>query len=125
MSLEREMEELQGKLAQVDLLAQTTTRPGAAHIGFVVMKRGSLKVKMYQEQRHKLPHIHVDYGRQNHVASYSIDPVVRLKGSLDRKYDEVVTRWIEAHRDMLLALWKKVGVGGKRSDVAWERAGSE
>ena len=123
MELERDVSELQRQLAQVDLITDTTRRRNKDAIEFLLLKRGNLKFKMYHEPRHNLPHIHIDYGRENHVASYAIDPASRLVGTLDRKYDRTVTEWISSHKEKLLKLWAVVQAGSEASDLVVELEG--
>lgn len=107
-------EELQFDLARVDLL----TRPARTSSGFpefLIVKRDNLKLKMYQEPGHSLPHIHVDYGKVTHAASYGIDPAVRLAGDLAGKYDRSILQWIRANKDELLELWKALQAGSDPS----------
>ena len=71
----------------------------------------SLKLKMYQEPGHSLPHLHVDYGKDHHVASYGIDPPVRLAGTLSGKYDRTVVNWIKKHKGALIEFWRSLQLG--------------
>ena len=64
MELESELLELQRQLAQIDLLTSTTRRGNRDALGLLLLKRGKLKFKMYQEPGHHLPRIHIDYGRK-------------------------------------------------------------
>ena len=123
MELESEVSELQHHLAQVDLLTGTTRQSHKDVLGILLLKRGNLKFKMYQESGHSLPHIHIDYVRENHVASYTIDPAARLAGNLDRKYDRTVTEWISSHKEKLLNLWVVIQAGSEASNLVIELAG--
>jgi hypothetical protein len=73
---------------------------------------------------HKRPHIHIDYGKQHHVASYAIDSGERLVGSLDRKYDKQVQAWIAMHRDQLLQAWEITQSGQRPQMIINELKGS-
>ena len=123
MELTGELEELQKDFAQVDLLTTPSRSGRAGSISFLLLKRGDLKFKMYQEPGHSLPHIHIDYGRRKHAASYCIDPPNRLVGNLDRKYDRSVTEWISSRKDKLLAAWALVQAGGDPESLTLELAG--
>ncbi len=123
MELESEVSKLQRQLAQVDLLTGTTRQRNKDVFELLLLKRGNLKFKMYQESGHGLPHIHIDYGRENHVASYAIDPAARLVGTLDRKYDRTVTEWVSSHKEKLLNLWVVVQAGSEASNLVIELAG--
>lgn len=117
MNLEREVAELQNQLATVDLLARQGRSSRSDSFELLLLKRGELKVKMYQEPGHSLPHVHVDYGGRNHVATYSIEPLERLVGNLDRRYERAVTEWIAARSEQLLALWKATQEGVQNAQL--------
>ncbi len=117
MNLEQEAAELQRQLATVDLLSARSRPSRSGWAEFLVLKRGDLKVKMYQEPGHALPHVHVDYGKMNHVASYSIDPIKRLAGNLDRKYEQTVTEWIAARKPQLLDVWRAAQLGQETREL--------
>ncbi len=123
MELASELKELQSQLAQVDMLTTPTrsSRPGS--MSFLLLKRGNLKFKMYQEPGHSLPHIHIDYGRQNHVATYCIDPPARLVGTLSGKYDRPVTEWISLRKEKLLEAWVLLQAGSDPTPLVLELAG--
>ena len=124
IKFESEVAELQRQLAQVGMLTSTARRRDEdALLELLLLKRGNLKLKMYQEPGHNRPHIHIDYGREKHVASYAIDPVVRLVGTLDRKYDRTVTEWILSRKERLLNLWEVVQAGGEALPLVVELAG--
>ena len=123
MTLEEELKLLQHRLALVDLqvVLQAMARDGI--LPLLVMKLKALKVKMYQEAGHRLPHVHIDYGPRHHVASYSISEPKRLAGTLDAKYDREVVGWIAGCRDKLLELWRSVQSGRYPSVVIGELKG--
>ena len=77
----------------------------------LVRRIDQLKLKMYQERGHALPHIHVDLGPKHHVASYSLDPAKRLEGKMGKAHDRAVLSWIARNRRALLALWKQLQSG--------------
>lgn len=78
---------------------------------YLLITKGSIKIKLYQERRHSRPHFHVDYGSENHVASYAIDTGERLNGSLAKKYDKVVCAWVERNREALSSVWIAIQAG--------------
>jgi len=123
MELEQEVAELQRQLAMIDLLTRSARRGHVNDLEFLLLKRGDLKVKMYQEPGHALPHIHIDYGRKNHIAAYSIDPVSRLAGTLEKKYEQTATEWISSRRLQLLELWAAVQSGRDPSSLVVQLAG--
>ncbi|WP_363799851.1 DUF4160 domain-containing protein [Lysobacter firmicutimachus] len=81
-------------------------------VGLQIIRLRNLKVKMYQERGHSLPHLHVDYGREHHVASFGIDPPQLLEGKLDLELQFTVESWISRHKESLLALWDELQAGG-------------
>jgi hypothetical protein len=113
---------LQRDLAQVDLLTRPS-RSSGRFLELLIVKLDKLKLKIYQEPGHKLPHIHVDYGNKSHAASYGIDPVIRLAGDLPSKYERPVTSWIDKNKSSLLELWNKVQDGGDPSALVIELKG--
>lgn len=117
MKLTEDAKELQRALAQIDLVSATSRQGKTLLLEYLLVKLGPLKVKMYQEPGHKLPHIHIDYGRENHTASYSVNPAVRLVGTLDRKYDSSVIEWINPRKEKLLELWTVFQSGDEPSSL--------
>ncbi len=111
MSFEQEVAELQRQLATVDLLLTPSRSGRAGWTELLLLKLGDLKVKMYQESGHALPHVHIDYGKHHHIASYSIDPTERLAGNLDRRYERTITEWIDARKTQLLDMWRAIQLG--------------
>lgn len=108
---------LQNDLARVDLLTRQS-RSSGDFFELLILKRDKLKLKIYQEPSHNLPHIHVDYGKSPHAASYGIDPALRLAGNLSDKYDRSVIAWINDNRPALLVLWDVLQVGADPSALA-------
>lgn len=101
---------LQNDLGLFDSLSRRSGRSDSLEL--LIIKLENLKLKIYQEPGHALPHIHIDYGKTSHAASYSIDPPTRLVGLLNRKYDKTITTWMELNKENLLALWKTLQAGG-------------
>lgn len=111
MKLEERLQQLQQQLAFVDLLTESRARRSEDTLELLLMKLGPLKVKMYQEVGHHVPHVHIDYGRKSHVASYSILDGERFEGTLHPKYDRVINAWIAANRSNLLQAWQTLRSG--------------
>ena len=103
-------ENLQSGLARIDLLSRPS-RPTGGFIEFLIAKRDNLKFKIYQEPGHNLPHIHIDYGKNPHAASYGIDPPVRLAGRLAKEQDRYVLTWLTENKTALLDLWDTLQAG--------------
>ncbi|OAI09015.1 hypothetical protein A1353_05465 [Methylomonas methanica] len=57
----------------------------------------------FDDERHKLPHIHAKY--QDYNASFSIADGALLGGDLPVAKSRLVQAWIEIHRESLLADW--------------------
>lgn len=102
---------MQRSLAQIDLLNEPSSSRSTGFSKFLVLKLQNLKIKMYQERSHSTPHVHVDYGSQNHAASYAISGGQRLAGNLPRRYDREIGSWLDEHCDALLALWSAAQEG--------------
>ena len=100
----------------------STTANSAA---LVILRLRNLKLKMYQEKGHKLPHIHVDYGKTYHAATFSIDPARRIEGRMDENYVYTVEDWIDKNKDVLMAIWSNLQAGGDAHDIVAELAGYE
>lgn len=86
-------------------------RPGRGFRAYLLRKVDRLKLKMYQEKGHALPHLHVDYGHARHSASFSLDPPKRLEGGLRSREEAIVLAWIGANKDELLAAWQSLQSG--------------
>lgn len=124
MSFKEELEILQKGLAEVDLLSKPRSKSSNGFTEFLVLKFENVKLKMYQEKGHSLPHIHIDYGNKNHVASYSIDPVERLNGSLNKKYDKTIKKWMSSNIEGLLIIWQKLQAGDDPKNLLPELLGN-
>ncbi len=57
----------------------------------------------FDDERHKLPHIHARY--QGDEAVFSVTDGTVLSGKLPVSRERLVQAWIEIHRDELLADW--------------------
>ena len=113
---------LQGKFAFIDMISKQQITCGTE---FLVMRLLDLKIKMYQERHHKLPHLHIDYGRKHHTASYSIREAARLEGDLSKKYDKIVSEWIEQNNQILLELWDATQAGNEVKTIIAQLRGND
>jgi Domain of unknown function (DUF4160) len=103
---------LQNDLALVDLLSRPTRGTGEYPVlEQLLLKKQNIKLKMYQERRHPMPHFHVDYGSEIHTASYVIGTGERIEGNLSRKYDRAISARAQANKDPLLATWNAMQSG--------------
>ncbi|MEA1927067.1 MAG: DUF4160 domain-containing protein [Candidatus Auribacterota bacterium] len=107
--MNKAIDELRKSLASVDLYTRKHNKHNFNE--FLVLKFQNIKIKMYQEIGHKRPHIHIDYGNTNHVASYAVDNSSRISGNLDKKYDKKIKNWINNNRRMLIHLWEQANSG--------------
>lgn len=63
-----------------------------------------ISLYFYDNERHKLPHIHAKYQGQD--ASFSILDGSVLSGEIPLAKARLVQAWIEIHRENLLADWE-------------------
>jgi hypothetical protein len=125
MDLKLELAELQRELAQIDRLTVVRLIAELGLSGCLLLRLQNLKIKMYLETAHQTPHLHVDYGREHHAASYSIQTAQRLAGDLDRKYDRIVAEWITKKREQLLKAWAATQAGEDPRDIVAEISGRD
>ncbi|SFS11789.1 protein of unknown function [Dyella sp. OK004] len=108
--LETLIKSLQRDLALSDLFSRTRNGgPDVCELSLLLMDR--MKIKMYQEKGHAMPHVHVDYGRDSHVASFAIDVPRLLEGDLGRHRNATVIEFISDHREELLSIWRGLQAG--------------
>ena len=62
-------------------------------------------------QKHKLPHIHVEY--QDSECVFDIETGEMLGGTFPIKQTRLTQAWIEIHKEELMADWK-LAVSGQR-----------
>ena len=68
-----------------------------------------ISMYFFDNQQHKLPHIHVKY--QDDEAVFSIADAELITGKLKTNKARLVQAWIEIHRDELLADWELASNG--------------
>lgn len=125
MGLEEEFTELQNLFAQKDPITQPRKASKNGFMEILLAKRKNMKIKIYQEKGHKLPHIHIGYGKKNHAASYSIESGDRLEGDLPKKYDSDVVFWLNRNRCQILEIWHTLQKGNAHETLVAELAGDE
>jgi len=108
-----ELEELQSEMALVDLF--TTSKRGGNLTEILLKNLQPLQMRMEQDKNHKMPHLHVSYGKNNHAASYDIQNGERIVGKLDNKYDKVVKSWITNNQEKLTKIWGEIQSGDKKA----------
>jgi hypothetical protein len=126
LTFETELRELQGAFARrqfADEVDQMRRRsrgiPGRGR-PLMVRQLRSIRFKIDGDKNHARPHIHVDYGRNHHAATFSIDNGDRLAGGLNRKYDRPAREWIERNKEKLLDAWKLVMDSGNTDEIVAE-----
>ncbi|EFI3601863.1 DUF4160 domain-containing protein [Escherichia coli] len=123
MNLDEEFYELQKLFAQKDLLTEKRRSSGGGFMEILLVKRQNMKIKIYQEKGHQLPHIHIDYGKQAHTASYAIQSGDRIEGDLPKKYDSDVSSWLGRNRDKILEIWNALQAGAPYEPLIAELTG--
>lgn len=107
--LENLIKELQHNFAKIDLI--TLPQDNNRRTRLLLLKTQNIKVKIYQEKAHKNPHIHIDYGKQKHFASYEITTRNKIDGNLSSRYDKTITQWIELNQEIILNIWNNLQNG--------------
>jgi hypothetical protein len=69
----------------------------------------------FDDRRHRLPHIHAQYGEFEAVIS--VDDGDVLEGDLPKSKMKLVQAWIEIHKDELLANWQSAVKGQEVSKI--------
>jgi hypothetical protein len=87
MDWNKALSTLRDAMATADLHTRQSSK---STIEFLVKQYQTIKLRMDGNLNHQRPHIHIDYGKEHHVASYAIDNGKRLAGNLDNKYDKQV-----------------------------------
>lgn len=106
----KESEELKSSIEFIELISDEQASGSGFLFEHLVKKFVNVKVKMYQEH-HGLPHVHLDIGNQNHSASIGIEKMTILAGSIDKKYEKVVFKWINKNKENLLIIWNNINQG--------------
>jgi hypothetical protein len=68
-------------------------------------------IRMFPEvgAPHHRPHFHAAY--QDAIATFALDPVERIGGSLPRTQQRLVEAWAEIHHEELLDDWRRLQSG--------------
>lgn len=122
MDLNEALACLQDELATIDF--DTRVRPPDDVLELLIKQHQNIRLRMDGNKNHKRPHIHIDYGRHYHVASYAIDDGERLAGDLDRKYHRCVRTWISTHQALLLEAWRSTQAGQQPDEIIAALKGS-
>lgn len=79
-----------------------------------------------KEAHHPMPHVHIEYGKNRRVASFSIETGERIIGdkTLPYKYDKDIKGWLSKHKDLLLKIWREWKAGGNPAPFIAELRGN-
>jgi hypothetical protein len=103
----RSLAVLQDRLAMTDLLTETQPRKDPAAFYQLVMRKGRVELRMYQEPNHRRPHFHLKF-KEEHSASYAIDDFSRLAGDMPLKYERDILNWAKENQRDLLQQWQSL-----------------
>lgn len=104
-----ELKELQDQLAFIDLLNQQSN---SSLTEVLLKKLLPLEFRM-EPDHHGAPHIHINYGKLKHAASYTLHDAERKAGDLPNKYDKVVKSWITTNQLKLNQIWNEMKAGNQ------------
>lgn len=77
--LQKETEVLKSSIELIELLSDQDKSGNGLLLEHLIKKFVNVKIKIYQEH-HKLPHVHIDIGKDNHSASIAIENQEVLAG---------------------------------------------
>jgi hypothetical protein len=67
------------------------------------------------KEQHSRPHVHADYGRERHAASFCIETGERITpkslAGKYRRHDTAIKSYLLTHEDKLLAIWREIRLG--------------
>ncbi|MDD9885171.1 MAG: DUF4160 domain-containing protein [Gammaproteobacteria bacterium] len=110
MKFTAKLEDLQERLALADSSNDKRNHPENVLV-LMVYRTQNIKFRMDKECRHKMPHLHIDYGRHYRTASFSINPAEKLAGSLATKHSKIVIEWVNENQETLLNMWANLQEG--------------
>ncbi len=120
MNIQAELQTLQHRLALIDQLSEEPSSRPSNFLILTLVRLQNIKIKIYEEHSGHSPHVHIDYGKQAHMASYTIKDPERIEGNLSRRYDRAVTTWIEENNDKLLKIWNALKSGKDATEFVEE-----
>jgi hypothetical protein len=109
------LEELQQLLASADLKVRKKRKDFRIELA----RKLNMKFRMEPDQHHRA-HVHIQYGKENHKASYAVDNGELLAGSLPTYQEKVVVKWISDHSETLDRLWVTLKRGEDHSPLIRE-----
>lgn len=119
--MEDKAKTLQDRLAFVDMRTQSSS--GGRNLGLLLKKLLDLNIRMEADKHHRA-HVHIDYGKQRHAASFAVDTGERLVGALPSKYDKEIKAWIMANQEHLMSLWSAMKAGSDHKLVLAQLRGN-
>lgn len=81
--IQKETEKLKISIELIELLSDQYKSGKSLLLEHLIKKFVNVKVKMYQEH-HNLPHVHINIGSDNHIASIAIDNQAILQAQLKK-----------------------------------------
>jgi len=103
------LKKLQDKFAEIDLLI----KKGHDELFEILLKKLlPLEFRM-EPDHHGAPNIHINYGKEKHIASYGINDGKRVAGNLSSKYDKVARDWIASNQTTLQEIYTEMQVGNQ------------
>lgn len=109
---------LQVELARCDLISG----PASPYPELLLLRQQNIAIRMDGNLNHGCPHLHLDYARRKHIASYALATGKRLVG--DATYDRPMSKWIATYRGRLHQIWTEIRSGVPNERVLAELSGS-
>jgi len=108
------LRELWGSLVIIDRIGTVQTKE-------LVFQENDriLKIYIYKEPNHNLPHIHA-YWKKEHKVSISINDVKVLAGNFPSKYLKPLKKWIKKYQLELNDAWKEIQ-NGIKPELSWSK----
>lgn len=92
---------LRRELALMDLLDGSSN---GNNIEFLVIRLGTIAIRIDPNRNHQLPHFHIDLGRKHHAASVSIETGAVLAGNIGKYHNKVID-WASTNKTTLRKIW--------------------
>jgi hypothetical protein len=102
--------DLQQRLACVDFIVRLKEGNEGSRIKISLYRLGDIRLVMRPEHNHQRPHFHIQYKRE-HAASYAVDTLECLAGSIPKKYEKPILEWASTNQQSLLVAWEKLQSG--------------
>ena len=121
MLADKDIEDLQRQLAQVDLLEIHKQR--TSFIELLILPLNHIKVRMRPDKNHKRPHFHIEY-KKEYSASYALnDDFSLLAGKMPNKYEKPIIEWAQNMKGPLLDTWNALKSGKIVNELVIEKKG--